>query len=93
MSTLHYRRLRGDIIETYKIVCDKYDAKVAPILTQSGMLVTRGNDLRLLKTYFKYDLRKYYFSDRVVDIWNSLPNWVVTAFKRRLDIYFAITKS
>jgi len=25
------------------------------------MLVTRGNDLRLLKTHFKYDLRKYYF--------------------------------
>jgi len=29
--------------------------------TQSGMLVTRGIDLRLLKTHFKYDLRKYYF--------------------------------
>ena len=47
------------MIETYKVVCD--DAKVAQILTQSGMLVTRGNDLRLLKTHFKYDLRKYYF--------------------------------
>ena len=42
MSTLHNRRLRGDMIETYKIVCDEYDAKIAPILTQSGLLVTRG---------------------------------------------------
>jgi len=37
MSTLHYRRLREDTIETYKIVCDKYDAKVAPILTQFSL--------------------------------------------------------
>jgi len=76
MSTFNYRRLRGDIIGTYKMVCDKYDAMVAPILTQSGMHVTRGNDLRLIKTHFKYHLRKYYFSNRLVDIWNSLPNWV-----------------
>ena len=56
------------MIETHKIVCDKYDTnvapilvKVAPILTQSVMLVTRGNDFRLLKTHFKYDLHKYHF--------------------------------
>jgi len=28
---------------------------------------------------FKYDLRKYCFSDRVVNMWNSLPNYVVSA--------------
>jgi len=27
----------------------------------------------------KYDLRKFGFSDRVVNTWNSLPNWVVSA--------------
>jgi len=35
-------------------------------------------------------LRKYCLTNRVVKIWNSLPNWVVTAesintFKTRLD--------
>jgi len=35
-------------------------------------------------------MRKFYFTDRVVDDWNSLPNWVVaanniTAFIIRLD--------
>jgi len=34
-------------------------------------------------------MRKFYFTNRVVDRWNSLPNWVVTAnntktFKTRL---------
>jgi len=41
------------------------------MLIHSRMHVTRGNDLRLLKTQFKYDFRKYYFSNKVVDLWNS----------------------
>jgi len=41
------------MIKTYKIVCAKYDTKVAPILAQTrltGMCVTRDNILRLLKS-------------------------------------------
>jgi len=41
----------------------------------------------------KHSLGQFYFTDRVVDHWNSLPNWVVTAnningFKKRLDQYW-----
>ena len=38
-------------------------------------------------------MRKFYFTNRVVDAWNSLPNcWIVMTnstnnFKRRLDMY------
>ena len=93
MSTLHYRRVRGDMIETYKILSGKYDSNVVPTLKTSGIQTTRGNDLRIFKTRFRYDLRKFYFTNRVVDAWNSLPNWIVMAnstntFKRRLDIYW-----
>ena len=35
----------------------------------SGIQATRGNDLRIFKTRFKYDLRKFYFTNRVVDAW------------------------
>ena len=36
---------------------------------------------------------KFYFTNIVVEAWNSLPNWIVVAnstntFKRRLDIYW-----
>jgi len=39
------------------------------------------------------DLRKYCFCNRVVNTWNSLPNYVVTAnttnvFKKRLDKFW-----
>ena len=40
-----------------------------------------------------YDLRKFGFSNRVVNKWNSLPNWVVSAnttntFKARLEKFW-----
>ena len=40
-----------------------------------------------------YDLRKYYFTNRALNIWNSLPNHVVLSdtvnmFKSRLDKFW-----
>ena len=73
-TTFHYRRITGDMMETYKIVTGKYETCVAPSLSKVGTYVTRGNDLRLKKFRAKCDLRKYSFSVRVVNIWNSLLN-------------------
>jgi len=47
----------------------------------TDMRKTRGSNLRLQKFRSQYDMRKFYFrpTNRVVDRWNSLPNWVVSA--------------
>jgi len=56
--------------------------------------ITRGNDSKLNKISAKYDLRRYFFTNKVVNIWNSLPNYVITAesvtnsFKSRLDKFW-----
>jgi len=57
------------------------------------MSVTRGNSLKLMNQSFHYDLWKYSFPARVVNISNSLPNVVVLAssldtFKNRLDRFW-----
>ena len=94
LPTMHYRRIREDIIETYKILSGKYDSAAIPILTTSPTLTTRGNDLRLQKNRARYDLRKIFFTNRIVNMWNSLPNDVVHAestntFKSRLDKFWS----
>ena len=65
------------MIETYKIVTGKYDPVVAPTLSRSVSYITRGYNLRLQKHRIICDLRKYYFNNRVVNLWNSFPNRVV----------------
>jgi len=67
------------MIETYKTVTGKHQPSVAPMLYKGSEHVTRGNDLSLEKSRVKYDLRKFSFSSRVVNIWNILPNWVISA--------------
>jgi len=81
------------MIWVYKIITGKYDGAVAPRLKRDDISVTRGNLLRLKKFRPKYDLRKYSFTNRVVNIWNSLPNKVeladsVNCFKSRLDKFW-----
>ena len=93
LPTLKYRRARGDMIETYKILTEKYDVSVAPTLALNKYLSTRGNDLKLDVINSRYDLRKHFFTRRVSALWNSLPNDVILAdstnlFKNKLDKFW-----
>ena len=90
IPTLKFRRTRGDMIEVFKILNGFYDASVAPILPRNYDLRTRGNDLKLIHSRSRLDVKKYSFSNRIVGLWNMLPNWVVlsesvNSFKNNLD--------
>ena len=55
----------------------------------SGSSVTRGNNFKLAKQTCSIDVRKFFYGNRIVDAWNSLPYTVVSAssinsFKRKL---------
>ena len=51
---------------------------------------TRGHNYRIVKQRSHLDIRKFFFSQRVVNAWNSLPQFVVDSvsvdsFKNSLD--------
>jgi len=77
----------------YNILSWKYDTALMPRVNREHGSITRGNGLRLQKARVTYDLRKYYFTNRAVNILNSLPNHVVLSdtvnmFKSRFDKFW-----
>ena len=75
LPTLKYRRLRGDMIELFKIVKGFYDKEATNgIVERNHRPVTRGHPWKLLKQSPNTDLRKFTFANRVVDLWNDLPS-------------------
>jgi len=92
LHTLKYRRLRGDMIEVYKIIHDMYDRSVALELPRN-VSSTRFNKYKLQNHSFHYNCRKKSFAARVVNVWNSLPGHVVNVnshkqFETRLDKFW-----
>jgi len=94
LPTLKFRPIRGDMIEVYKILTDKYDSNVNIHLERQKDSITRGHSLKLIHPRCHYDLRKYSFTVRIVNLWNSLPENAISAntvntFKNRLDKFWS----
>ena len=94
LPTLAYRRMRGDLIEVYKLLSNKYDTQVFDLLSlhrdMNPNSTTRGHSLKLCKKRFHHKFSQYTFTRRVVDLWNQLPEQVVNAtslisFEKLLD--------
>jgi hypothetical protein len=89
LKTLETRRLRGDLIEVFKILrgIDNVDER---LFFSRAISHTRGHDLKLYKQGCRLDCRKFCFSHRVVEVWNRLPDSAVActsvnSFKHRID--------
>ena len=92
LTTLETRRLRGDQIEVFKIVNGYEDVDRNMFFKLKEGNRTRGHKAALLKEQCRLDMRKYSFSQRVINEWNKLPNDCLNAssvnmFKNRIDRY------
>lgn len=96
LTTLHTRRQRGDLIEAYKIISGKENIKSENFFhIYSNGYDTRGHCFKLATTRSRLELRRNFFSQRVVSNWNSLSAHVIEAdtvnsFKNRLDAEWGI---
>ena len=97
LPSLMYRRRRADLILLYRMVSGQLKEFLCPGLTLCPDIRTRGHDYKLATRLAHKDCRKFYFSNRVVEDWNRLPQSVVDArsssqFKLLLDEFYGFRR-
>ena len=90
MFSLKRRRLRGDMIEVFKIINGLDRLDFDKFFIKDSRNITRGHSLKLCKKSVRTQLRQHSFSNRIVNFWNLLTEEVVSSdsldiFKTRLD--------
>ncbi len=93
LPTMVYRRKRGEMIQVYKFLHKIWDINDNSFLTPAIDNRTRGHSLKLFKNRTMTTTRSHFFCNRVIDLWNELPEDVtqapsVNAFKARLDSFW-----
>jgi hypothetical protein len=90
LTTLEKRRQRGDLIQTYRIMNQIDKINPDTMFKNAEYQGTRGHTQKLAKTRPRLDIRKHFYSQRVVDSWNKMTESAVQAptllcFKQNLS--------
>ena len=78
LESLESRRNFFDLCEVYKLLQGLYKTPANTFFSRPQRSL-RGHPFKIFKRRSRLDVRKYFFSNRVVKSWNSLPGEVVTA--------------
>jgi hypothetical protein len=88
LQCLEERRLIKDLIMCYKIVHNYVDLPFDDFFEFAPNVNTRGHSLKLQQKYSRLEIRKNFFCNRIVRLWNTLPNDIVNSslytFKAKL---------
>jgi len=69
----------ADLTTCYKLINGHIDVNCFEFFTVSSLTHTRGNSRKLMKNHSSTTHNAHVFHNRVVNVWNKLPNSVVQA--------------
>ena len=93
LPTLAHHHLRGDMIKRFKII--RYDSAASPVMSMArpNPWPTWVHPYKAYSRRTKTCCRQLFFTERVTNVWNSLPSYIVEppsieAFERRIGRYW-----
>ena len=92
LFSLPKRRIRGDLIEVFKIFKGFSNLDANKYFTIDHSNLTRNNGYKIIPKRFQSHEAKHFFFNRIVNIWNKLPSEVVNSnsiesLKNKVDKY------
>jgi len=79
LESLEKRRLRNDLLMCYKILYGLVDVDADKFFEIDNNHRTRGNGMKLKGNRIRLDTAKYFFTNRVISVWNARPRDAVMA--------------
>ena len=94
LSTLEGRRLRGDLIQAFKLLKGLDQINYNNFFVLDENTSTRGHTLKVAKPRARLHIRLRSFSHRVINCWNNLPVEIVECqslnnFKYKLSMFLS----
>ena len=90
LFSLKRRRIRGDLIQTFKFFKGIDRVRATDLFKLRNNTSLRGHDYTIFKQPCKRRVKQDFFTNRVVNYWNSLPGEAlavgsVESFKKHVD--------